>query len=309
MNIASTQKGVALITALMIVALATIVSANIVTKLQIDVRRTANIIASDQAKLYALAAEDLAKRYLLDDVQDNQYDHLGENWALQYIFPIEDGTLTAQLTDMQSCININTLVRGQVNNNTRDRIGRVLNNADLSAGLIQPIIDWVDTDVQPQIPDGAEDAYYTALENPYRAANTQLHSISELRLLRGFEKQETLDAVANSLCAYGDQNTASPININTAPLEVLLSLSSTMDTSTANDIIEYRVDDPFTTTTEFRNFGNVATIIQPLQDISVSTNYFMLETNIVIGDARVTMFSLLNRGSVVSIITRSQGVY
>ena len=82
-----------------------------------------------------------------------------------------------------------------------------------------------------------------------------------------------------------------------------------MDTSTANDIIEYRIDDPFTTTTEFRNFGNVATIIQPLQDISVSTNYFMLETNIVIGDARVTMFSLLNRGSVVSIISRSQGVY
>lgn len=309
MKLASTQKGVALITALMIVAIATIVSANIVTKLQIDVRRTANIIASDQAKLYALAAEDLAKRYLLDDAQNNNYDHLGEDWAIQYIFPIEDGTLTAQLTDMQSCININTLVRGPINTNTRNRIGLVLSNANLSAGLIQPIIDWIDDDVESQIPDGAEDAYYTALENPYRAANTQLHSISELRLLRGFEEQATLDAVANSLCAFGDQNTSSAININTAPLEVLLSLSSTMDISTANDIIAYRVDDPFKTIAEFRNFANVATIIPQVQDISVSTNYFMLETNIVIGDARVTMFSLINRGPVVSIISRSQGVF
>ena len=309
MKLASTQKGVALITALMIVAIATIVSANIVTKLQIDVRRTANIIASDQAKLYALAAEDLAKRYLLDDARNNNYDHLGEDWAIQYIFPIEDGTLTAQLTDMQSCININTLVRGPINNNTKNRIELVLSNAELSTGLIQPIIDWIDDDVEPQIPDGAEDAYYTALENPYRAANTQLHSISELRLLRGFEQQATLDAVTNSLCAFGDQNTSSAININTAPLEVLLSLSSTMDISTANDIIAYRVDDPFTTIAEFRNFANVATIIPQVQDISVSTNYLMLETNIVIGDARVTMFSLINRGPVVSIISRSQGVF
>lgn len=309
MNFACTQKGVALITALMIVALATIVSANIVTNLQIDVRRTANIISSDQAKLYALAAEDLARRYLLEDVQDNNYDHLEEDWALQYIFPIEDGTLKAQLTDMQSCININTVVRGQINNITRDRINRVLTNADLTTGLIQPIIDWIDEDVQPQIPDGAEDAYYSALENPYRTANTPLHSISELRLLRGFEKQETLDALASSLCAFGDTNTSSPININTAPLEVLLSLSSTMDNSTASDIIEYRVDDPFTTLDEFRNFGNVATIIPDIKDVVVNTNYFMLETNIVIGDARVTMFSLINRGTEVSIVSRSQGVF
>lgn len=314
MKLLHRQKGVALITALMIVALASIISTNIVTKLQLDIRRTGNIIASDQAKLYAFAAEELAKRFLLEDRTKNNIDHLEEDWAQEYIFPLEEGTLQAKLTDLQACINLNSLVTiNTVNPVARARLERLFTNEKLSPQLIEAIIDWIDQDVETTIPDGAEDGYYTSLERPYRNANTYLQSISELKLIKGFENDENIDPIKNSICAFGSNGATAPINVNTAPLEVLLSLSSDMDIPTAEDIIQYRIDSPFTSIDNFKSYGGLETIISQTQNLSVNTSYFMLETNIVIGDARVTMYSLLHRDAgkagKTTVISRSQGVY
>ena len=314
MKIIARQKGVALITALMIVAIASIISAKISTSIQLDIRRTGNIIASDQAKLYTLAAEELAKRYLLEDLKDNKIDDLNEAWAQPYIFPLEDGTLTAMLTDLQACINLNSLV----NNNTinivaRNRLEQLLIRADLSPQLSQAIIDWVDTDVETTLPDGAEDNYYTGLNSPYRSANTNIQSISELKLIKGFEDPKTITAIENSICAFGDSNAAIPININTAPTEVLLSLSSGMDTSNAECIIDQRADTPFTNVANFMSFCGLTTILPAIQtaQLSENTKYFMLETNVKIGSTSVRMFSIITRvaGNNISVISRSQGVY
>jgi general secretion pathway protein K len=69
------NKGFALITALLIVALATIVSVNIASNLQLDIRRTSNILANEQAMLYALEAENLLRWGLYEDRQDNNFDY------------------------------------------------------------------------------------------------------------------------------------------------------------------------------------------------------------------------------------------
>ena len=305
------QSGVALITALMIVALASIVSVTISTQLQLDIRRTGNIIAGDQARLYSLAAESLAQRYLsLDNVT---IDDLSEEWAQPYIFPLEDGTLTANLTDLQACINLNTLV---VSNNfdplTRARLEQLFTNVSISPSLSQSIKDWIDGDLQTTIPDGAEDAYYTTLENPYRNANTNLQSISELKLIRGFEKQETIDATLNHICAFDIGVTTVSINVNTASLEVLSSLSSGMDPSIAQCLIDEREQTPFTDISKFMSLCSLGTVTPTINQkyLSVNTRYFMLETNVKIGDAQTKMFSIIRRDAgKINILSRSQGVY
>ena len=53
------QQGVAIITALLIVTIAATVSITISTRLQLDVRRTSNLIALDQADFYLLEASKL----------------------------------------------------------------------------------------------------------------------------------------------------------------------------------------------------------------------------------------------------------
>ena len=152
-------------TALLIVAIATTVSITISTRLQLDVRRTGNVIAGDQAYLYLLAAESWSKRILIQDRKDSEIDHLGEDWAIELPpLPVEGGYIQGKLTDLQSCFNINSLLDAGTDTNTgsktnvaRTRLERLLTNLKIDTAGAQAIIDWIDSDLQTTIPDGAED--------------------------------------------------------------------------------------------------------------------------------------------------------
>jgi general secretion pathway protein K len=317
------QKGVALITALLIVALATVISVNIATHLQLDVRRTSNMLASEQAMQYVLAAENLLGIALYEDRNDNDIDYYGdpdehldkESWGDIYEFPFGNALIRSQATDMQACFNLNSLVvKGNIDTVAQDRFKRLMTNVsstaklNLNGDLSQAIIDWIDDDNgQPQttIPDGAEDGYYMNLENPYRTANIPLQSISELRLIKGFEDNKTYEAIAPFVCAFG---TGASINVNTAPEEVLNSLAKDVDGA---DIVERRTDDPFDDIKEFLNYKDLKKTITQTEGLTVSTEYFLLKTEIRLGQSRTLMYSILHRedDGNTKVIARSQGAY
>jgi len=118
----------------------------------------------------------------------------------------------------------------------------------LNGDLSQAIIDWIDDDngqAKTTIPDGAEDGYYMNLATPYRTANTPLQSVSELRLIKGFEDNKTYEAIAPLVCAFG---VPASINVNTAPEEVLNSLADNVDGA---GIIERRAMTLLTILTSF----------------------------------------------------------
>ena len=304
------QDGVAIITALLIVAIATTVSITISTRLQLDVRRTGNMIAGDQAYLYTLAAESWSRRILRDDRQDNETDHLGEDWAMELPpIPVDGGYILGKLTDMQSCFNLNNLLDANADTSpSRERLERLLTNLGIDKDYVQGIIDWIDNDLQTTIPDGAEDVYYMNLEQPYRTANTRMLSVSELRLIKGFEDTEVYNTLLPHVCAYG-VNT--PINVNTASAEVLRSLADDLTDSEVEKIIEQRSETAFNTINEFTGFNDLKKKITSTEGLSVDTEYFMLTTESTIGQVRVISYSLIHRTSDASttVVARSQGVY
>ena len=304
------QRGVAIITALLIVAIATTVSVTISTRLQLDVRRTGNVIAGEQAYLLALTAENWSQRILKDDREENDTDHLGENWAIEAVVPIEEGMIIkGSLTDLQSCFNLNSVLGADTDNAlARTRLERLLGNLNIDKGHAQAIIDWLDSDLQTTIPDGAEDVYYMNLERPYRTANTPMLSISELRLIKGFEDPEVYETLLPHVCAFG-VNT--PININTASAEVLRSLADEISDSDVDKIIEQRNDTAFKSINEFTSFNNLKKKITSTESLSVDTEYFMLMTETTIGQVTVTTYSIIHRTSEgnTTVIARSQGVY
>ena len=309
------QRGVAIITALLIVAIATTISISISTRLQLDVRRTGNVIAGDQAYLYTLAAESWSKRILVQDRKDSEIDHLGEDWAIELPpLPVEGGYIQGKLTDLQSCFNINSLLDAGTDTNTgtdtnvaRTRLERLLTNLKIDTAGAQAIIDWIDSDLQTTIPDGAEDVYYMNLDQPYRTANTPLQSISELRLIKGFEDPLVYATVLPHVCAFG-VNT--PININTATTEVLRSLADDLTDSDIEKIIEQRNDTAFNTINEFTSSSNLKEKIDSTEGLSVDTEYFMLQTESTIGQVRVLGYSIIHRSidGNTTVIARSQGV-
>ena len=85
------QRGVALIMAVLIVALATILAVNVAFKGVLDQRRSATLFSLDQAFEIALGAEALAAEGLRLDAQQSQTDHLGEAWAKPVVLPIDEG--------------------------------------------------------------------------------------------------------------------------------------------------------------------------------------------------------------------------
>ena len=319
MILASSQKGVALITALLIVALATIISVELSTRLQLDIRRTGNVIVSDQALLYLMEAESWSRRFLRDDRLENNYDHLGEDWAIEIPAQPIDGagpkdSIQGKLSDLQACFNLNTLYQNNtVNILAQDRFRRLMQALPnpATSDLSQAVIDWIDTNLDTTIPDGAEDNYYLNLERPYRSANQAIRSISELRLINGFEEDEIIQDSEGLLCAFGP---AASINVNTAPAEVLQSLAANMTAATVADIIVQShedPDEPYEAVTEFISRHNLSTIITDTAGLSVSSDYFLLETEANIGQARTLMYSIIHRenNGDTQVIARSQGAY
>ena len=290
------QKGVAIITALLIVTIATTISITISTRIQLDIRRTSNLIAQDQAQFYLLAAEEWSRRILLQDKKDSNIDDLSEVWAMALPpLPVEGGSIQGTLSDLHACLNINSLLTGgAINATAKARLSQLFKNLGINGDLTQAISDWIDIDLETTNPNGAEDGYYLNLEMPYRPANSPLYSVSELRLIKGFEDNEIFQLVKPHICAFATADDIT-INVNTASAEVLQSLSSEMTETLAKDIIEQRENDPFNDIKEFTNFAKLDTIIKDTEKLSTSSDYFLLRTQAIIGQANKVMYSIIFR--------------
>lgn len=317
------QQGVAIITALLIVTIATTVSVAISTHLQLDVRRTSNLIALDQADLYALFAEDVTQKIMQEPEQfDGMMELLAQYGQYKQEYPVEGGFIEGKITDLNSCININALlVSNKLNPVTAARLTQLLRNAGIRSNLTDAIVDWMDAGVDDQtsIPNGAEDGFYMNLEKPYRTANTALHSISELRLVKGFDDKlnsgsddrttvydrilglarnfkdyDPDNAYAPSLCAFVTSSNPA-INVNTATTEVLQSLSPDMTDALVENIIQQRKESPFNNISDFTAFSNLNTIIKNFDYLSTDSDYFLLRTKATIGQASNVMYSIIYR--------------
>ncbi len=177
------EGGVAMITAMLIVALVTMVAANMAWDNALDVRRTTVLLARDQAMQVAIGAESWVANILSQDLEDSDTDHLGEIWAQQLPpLPIDDGEVFGAIEDLQGRFNLNNLVddQGQVVQESLAQFQRLLAALGLEPRLAGIAADWIDSDVEAAFPDGAEDAIYTGRLPPYRTANQPLTSVSEL---------------------------------------------------------------------------------------------------------------------------------
>jgi general secretion pathway protein K len=222
MKISAIQnRGVALITALLILVIASTAAAYLMQQLNLSMRRSGNIINSNQAYLYALGAETLAIIGLNEDTKLNKIDSYEDIWAMEFDpFPVEDGAgyISVQVSDLQSRFNINNLIKnGGLDTLSKERFERLLTLFNIDPEVSNAVIDWIDADINTLGIYGAEDDYYLGLEPPYRTANRPLSSISELRQVRGLDTAERFNELAQYLVAL-PEHTA--INVNLASYEI-----------------------------------------------------------------------------------------
>ena len=232
MKIYSSQRGIALLTILVMVALATILAATIAKRQTNTAENTGYLMRQDQSLLYAKSAEAFFSELLIQDSDNgSSIDHLQENWAKPMpAFPVEDGFISGRLLDESGKFNLNNLLKadGSVDDSARRWFEKLLQRVGLPAELSQAVIDWQDADDETTGAMGAESNYYQGLDPSYLASNTRFHQVEELKLVRGFEGKN-YDLIAPYVTALPE---ATRINMNTAAPLLLASIDPKLDVKT-----------------------------------------------------------------------------
>jgi general secretion pathway protein K len=316
------QQGIALITALLLVALATIAAVEMASRQHLDIRRVQNVLARDQALSYAVAAELWGLDILQSKMDGNpNTDHLGEDWAQPIVLPeFEGARLFMQIHDAQARFNLNNLANidpatAQTNQYVAQfrRLLLVHGQVDAPADLeiANALMDWLDPDQDPRMPGGAEDGIYTLADPPYRSADALMASPSELRLVHGMTP-EVYARIAPFITALP---TPTPINVNTASAEVLMLIEG-ITPAAAEDAVKAREqlaqqEQPYTDVSNFLS-QFPALPAAASQGLDVKSSYFELRSIVELGPARVRLRSLVGRGTgsatpPVTILARGQG--
>lgn len=274
------QNGVALITVLMVVALATFSMVSIAYRLQLDIRRTENTLYHGQALQISKLAEHLAQKTLIDDSDKNKRDDLGEAWATvkdeNLVF--EDVPVVAEITDLQGRFNLNNLNQeGDAGVEARKQFARLLSTLQIQQPLHNTIADYIDKNKEAlPAPGAAEDSSYQNLEIAYLPANRDMISPSELRLMFGITKKdyETLLPYITTLPKV------TSINVNTASAEVLSSVAAGLTEEIVQGILSSR---PFDDVAQFTANQALTRFRIDEKLLSVTTDYFLFESTVFFG--------------------------
>jgi len=289
-NVPGSQRGVALLIVLVVVALATTLAASLLRDRQLALRRAGNLVYGDQALVYAEGAETWARTLLLRDARANRVDSLGDGWQVGLPpTPVPGGSLSGRLRDLQGRFNVNNLQRGAVQDAlARDRFARLLRELNLQAVLLPALADWIDPDVQPQA-GGAEDDSYSRLAVPYRAANQPLVDVSELRLVSGVDSA-AYTALMPHVTTLPE---ATAINLNTADAVVLRALG--LNPRQAQALVARRREQPFDSVAEALALPELQGSELDKQRLAVSSRFFELEIEVVVADLHYVQYSVLRR--------------
>lgn len=298
------QRGVALLTALLVVALATIVTVAMARERALSVQRSSNLLRGEQTWQYALGLEAWARAILHEDlVTGGRVDSRNEAWAGRLpLIPVSGGQLSGNLEELSGRFNINTLLGPNAQLQHR-RFRRLLAVLGLDPRLADRVTDWIDTN-QDADTAGAEDYAYTGLEPGYRTANQAFTHPSELRLILGLD-QAAWQRLAPHVSALPTRNAA--INVNTATVPVLMSLHETITEKMAETLaLAGRAG--FTSVDEFVESPVLRDAQMQTAGLAVTSNYFLAHGVVELDSTVRHFYSLIERSPKMRVLRRTRGV-
>jgi general secretion pathway protein K len=285
------QQGLALITAVLVVAIVATVATTLALGEQVWFRQAQNMNNRAQAESLRQGALNYAAILLTRDGKASPTDHLGELWAKPLPpLPVEDGMIAFSVSDAQGLFNLNNVVQnGQRNSANMEMFQRLLISQGLDPGLGEALRDWLDSDNITQ--GGAEDTEYLSLPQPYRAANQPLQSVDELRLVKGFTAKavEKLRPYVTAILG------ATTVNVNTAPDQVLAALTK-LPVSALQPLIDSRVSQHFEDIPQFNTrLASITTTQPPAGLYDTKTGYFLVTIDIRYGRLQRRTEALIQR--------------
>lgn len=312
MRVPSSERGAALLAVLLLVAVMAGLSVLAVDRLRLSTSLAANGAALDQARAFAIGAENLVL-VRVSDLASPQMPKttLAGGWNGKVTrMPLPNGLATVRVRDGGNCFNLNSVAEGVLPTSLKPRetgaiqfvaLMKLLGIAEADARKVAAgLADWLDADTIPN-PDGAEDDAYAQAPIPYRTANTFLAEVSELRAVAGVTP-EIYGILRPWLCALPTSD-LSPINVNTlapeqAPLVAML-IPNQLDIARARTILAQRPADGWDSLAAFWREPALSAL-NPTMEVQgqpkLKTRWFALELDVALGGAQVSETALVDGG-------------
>lgn len=296
----SSERGAALLSVLLMVAVLAVIAATTLDRLALSTKLSGNGNALAQARMFSYAAESIAAARIEDLVaRDAAQTTLEGGWlGKEQILPIPVGTATATVRDAGNCFNLNSLVIEAEGTYRSSAIGQeqmaslmvVLGiNENAARAVAAAAADWADSDMTP-LPNGAEDDVYRGAAKPYLAANRPYAHPSELRAVKGVTPA-IYAKLRGWICALPEAE-LSPLNVNTllpeqAPLLAMLFPPNKLSPTTARSHLAKRPPSGYGSLIRFWEAPELAAL-EPSAlaqgQVKLTSKYFLLDTNVSLGE-------------------------
>ena len=294
------QRGVAVIMALLLTTLAITIVASLFWQQQVQVRSIENQRLQLQKQWILRGALDWAGLILREDEKHSSVDDLDEPWAVslaetrldQYVEngraadDIADATLSGSISDAQARYNLTNLCpNGTINPSEVAVFARLLSNARMNPDLAQATADLMAAALKKPNPASANNVNSSA---PLPINLTQL---DDLLAVPGFSPE--MLAKLKSLVIFLPRTT--PVNINTALAEVLAARIDKLTLADAATLVTSR------SSASFRDLADLTlrlpgkSVSVAANEASVTTNYFLVNGKVRMSRARLEMQALLER--------------
>ena len=289
------ERGVAVVTAILVVAVAASTAAYMLSTQSATLNQTALVASRAQADLYAQAGLDWARGVLAEDARASAIDTTAEGWAQPLAgLPVERAVVSGAITDLQSRFNLNNVVKdGRRSDADVQILTRLVESLGLDAGLAVAVLDWVDADSDLAGNGGAEDAYYLSLPRPHRAANRPMAQVEELYAVRGFDAK----AVAKLRPFVAAIPARVPVNANTASPEVLAAILPELSREEVRLLADSRRRQPFKDRADLKARAKKAAPSAIDNDLDVKSGHFLVQVAVAQDDVQVAMEALVARAA------------
>jgi general secretion pathway protein K len=290
------QRGAVVIVAMLIVAIAATAASLLLQQQDASVRQLEAARDYEQAHWLLDGGTKWARVILRADARSSTIDHGGELWATGLPpTQVEQGTLSGEILDQQGLFNLNNLARdGKASEPDILALKRLLQSIGLRVELADAIADWIDADSDVRAAESAEDDYYLRLASPYRTANQPLASIEDLLRVRGCDTA----TVARLRQFATVLPVRTPINVNTAPAENLAAIVNGLTLPEAVILARGRSSAPFFSRDDFRARLPRTELNVDNENISVDSQFFLVQGRASVGKADLRMQSLLQRSGI-----------
>ncbi len=323
------QRGAALLTAMMIVALVATLAASMIWQQWRAIQVEAAERARTQSAWILAGALDWARLILREDAKNvgttgTSVDHLGEPWAVPLAEArlstflaadksntddAPDAFLSGAITDAQARYNLTNLVNaGAIDADELAALQRLCATVGVSASVASRIAAGL-RDASPPAPAGsasapAAAASAAALDVPPPAADPPLMPHSARQIAWFGVDAESIRALEPYVVLLPERTF---VNANTAAREVLVAAIPGLDLATAERIVQARQRSPFKSSSDVSAQAS-AVPTTSFQRIAVGSSFFEVRGRLRLGDVVLEQRSLVQRKGINVVVVYRERV-